>query len=40
VIFWSFYWIMTGVHAIHLSIGVGVVSRLACLMRRGGLSFA
>ena len=39
-IFWSFYWIMTGVHAIHLAVGVGLVTRLAWLMGRGRLSFA
>jgi heme/copper-type cytochrome/quinol oxidase subunit 3 len=38
MIFWSFYWIMTGVHAIHLAIGVGLVSRLAWLMERRRLS--
>jgi cytochrome c oxidase subunit III len=40
LIFWSFYWIMTGVHAIHLAIGIGLVTRLAWLMGRGRLSFA
>ena len=39
-IFWSFYWIMTGVHAIHLAIGVALVARLVWLMRRRRLSFA
>jgi cytochrome c oxidase subunit III len=37
-IFWAFYWIMTGVHAVHLAIGVGLVSRLAWLLRRDRLS--
>ncbi len=37
-IFWAFYWIMTGVHAVHLAIGVGLVSRLGWLVRRGRLS--
>ena len=40
MIFWSFYWIMTGVHAIHLAVGVGLVARLAWLMGRRRLSFA
>ena len=25
-IFWAFYWIVTGVHAIHLTVGIGVVA--------------
>jgi cytochrome c oxidase subunit 3 len=37
-IFWAFYWIMTGIHAVHLVIGVGLVSRLAWLMRASRLS--
>ena len=37
-IFWAFYWIMTGVHAVHLAIGIGLVSRLAWLVRWGRLS--
>ena len=40
MIFWSFYWIMTGVHAIHLAIGIGLVARLAWLIARDRLSFA
>jgi cytochrome c oxidase subunit III len=39
-IFWAFYWIMTGIHAFHLAVGVGLVSRLAWLVRRGRLSLA
>jgi cytochrome c oxidase subunit III len=31
---------MTGVHAIHLAIGVGLVARLAWLIGRRRLSFA
>ncbi|MFO1039652.1 MAG: cytochrome c oxidase subunit 3 family protein [Geminicoccaceae bacterium] len=27
-LFWAFYWIATGVHALHLTIGIGAVSRL------------
>jgi cytochrome c oxidase subunit 3 len=37
-IFWAFYWIMTGVHAVHLAIGVGLVSRLTWLVRGNRLS--
>jgi cytochrome c oxidase subunit III len=37
-IFWAFYWIMTGVHAVHLAIGIGLVSRLAWLVRRQRMS--
>jgi cytochrome c oxidase subunit III len=39
-IFWAFYWIMTGIHAIHLAVGVGLVSRLTWLVRQGRLSLA
>jgi cytochrome c oxidase subunit 3 len=34
-LFFLFYFIMTGIHAIHLSIGVGVVTTLLILARRG-----
>jgi cytochrome c oxidase subunit III len=37
--FWSFYWITTGVHAIHLAVGVGLVARLGWLMGSRRLSF-
>ena len=30
-IFWAFYWIMTGIHAIHLTIGIGVVAVVIAL---------
>ncbi len=40
MIFWSFYWITTGVHAIHLAVGVGLVGRLAWLTKRRRLSLA
>jgi cytochrome c oxidase subunit III len=33
-LFWGLYWVMTGVHAIHLAIGVGVVLVLATLIGR------
>ncbi|HUZ12623.1 MAG TPA: cytochrome c oxidase subunit 3 [Caulobacteraceae bacterium] len=35
--FWSFYWVATGVHAIHLTIGLGVVARLLVFAHRGSL---
>jgi cytochrome c oxidase subunit 3 len=31
-IFWAFYWVMTGVHAIHLTIGIGVVATVMVLL--------
>jgi cytochrome c oxidase subunit 3 len=31
-LFFGFYWVMTGIHAIHLAVGVGLVSRLAWLL--------
>ena len=37
-IFWAFYWIMTGIHAFHLFVGIGLVSRLAWLVPRSRLS--
>jgi cytochrome c oxidase subunit III len=33
-LFWMMYWIMTGIHAIHLSAGIGVVLTVAFLFRR------
>ncbi|MGY2049806.1 cytochrome c oxidase subunit 3 [Methylobacterium sp. JK268] len=36
-LFFALYWLMTGVHAVHLSIGIGLVGRLALLGWRGGL---
>jgi cytochrome c oxidase subunit 3 len=33
-IFWAFYWVMTGVHAIHLIVGIGVVSTVTVLLMR------
>ena len=32
-IFWAFYWAMTGIHAIHLAIGIALVLRLFWLVR-------
>ena len=37
-IFFSFYWSITAVHAIHLTIGIVLVLRLAWLLHRGGVS--
>jgi cytochrome c oxidase subunit 3 len=37
-LFFAFYWVMTGVHAIHLTIGLGVVGRLFGLGLKGQLS--
>lgn len=31
--FWGLYWLMTGVHAIHLTVGIVLVLRLAWFMR-------
>jgi cytochrome c oxidase subunit 3 len=33
-IFWGFYWIMTGIHAIHLSAGIGIVIVVFALFKR------
>lgn len=33
-VFFSFYWVMTGLHAVHLVIGIVLVSRLAVLSAR------
>lgn len=33
-LFWAFYWVMTGVHAIHLTIGIGVVTAVMILLWR------
>lgn len=32
--FWAFYWLLTGLHAIHLTIGLGVLTRLMWLAGR------
>jgi cytochrome c oxidase subunit III len=34
-IFWGLYWIMTGIHAIHLTAGIAVVVVVMVLFRRG-----
>ncbi|ACA20102.1 cytochrome c oxidase subunit III [Methylobacterium sp. 4-46] len=36
-IFFALYWLMTGVHALHLSVGIALVGRLALLGWRGRL---
>ena len=33
-IFWGFYWVMTGIHAIHVTAGIGVVSTIALQLYR------
>jgi cytochrome c oxidase subunit 3 len=38
-LFWVFYWVATGLHAIHLTIGIGLVAyMLAVRIRRGGIT--
>ncbi|HZD88698.1 MAG TPA: cytochrome c oxidase subunit 3 [Pseudolabrys sp.] len=37
-IFWSFYWVMTGIHAVHLSIGIGLIIVTIILTLRGKLT--
>jgi cytochrome c oxidase subunit 3 len=32
-LFWMLYWIMTGIHAIHLTIGIGIVTVVAILLK-------
>jgi len=32
--FWGFYWIMTGIHAVHLATGIGVVIAIFVLFKR------
>ncbi|HWC94941.1 MAG TPA: cytochrome c oxidase subunit 3 [Pseudolabrys sp.] len=36
-IFWAFYWVMTGVHAIHLILGLGILAAITVLLYRRGL---
>jgi len=39
VLFWVFYWVATGLHAIHLTIGIGLVLyMLLWRIRRGEIS--
>ena len=37
-LFLMFYWIMTGTHALHVTIGIGVVIVMIALARRGHFS--
>jgi cytochrome c oxidase subunit III len=37
-IFWFLYWAMTGLHALHVTIGIGLLSVMAWLARRGRFS--
>lgn len=37
-LFWAFYWIVTVVHAVHVTIGLGLMTRLLLLARRGPLA--
>ncbi len=39
-LFFLFYWIMTGTHALHVTIGIGVVTTIAILAWRGHYSRA
>jgi cytochrome c oxidase subunit 3 len=39
-IFWVLYWIMTGVHALHVTVGVGLLSAMAWLTSRRKFSAA
>jgi cytochrome c oxidase subunit 3 len=34
-IFFSFYWVMTGIHALHVTVGLGVLAVLDYLLRTG-----
>lgn len=38
VLFWGFYWIATGVHAIHVTVGLALLSRLILLAHQGKLA--
>ena len=33
--FWGFYWIMTGIHAVHLSAGIAIVVAVFTIFKRG-----
>ena len=37
-IFWAFYWVMTGVHAIHLTVGVLIVGSVILSLHRTRLN--
>jgi cytochrome c oxidase subunit III len=36
-LFWAFYWIATGIHAVHLSVGIGIVTVITIRLARGTL---
>jgi cytochrome c oxidase subunit 3 len=40
VLFWTFYYVATGLHATHLSIGIGLVFYMLWKLHRGGVSQA
>src|SRR5262249_7750264 len=33
-IFWFLYWMMTGVHTLHLIVGIGLLAIIACMAQR------
>jgi cytochrome c oxidase subunit 3 len=37
-IFWFLYWAMTGLHALHVTVGIGLLSVMALMARRGKFS--
>ena len=37
-LFWSFYFIATGLHAAHMTVGIGLVAWVALLARKGAFS--
>ena len=37
-IFWFLYWAMTGLHALHVTVGVGLLGIIAWMARRGSFS--
>jgi len=39
-IFWFLYWAMTGLHALHVTIGVGLLSVIAWMAQKGKFSAA
>ncbi len=38
VLFWVFYWVATGLHAVHLSIGIGLIFYMLWRIRRGEIT--
>ncbi len=39
-IFWAFYWVMTGIHAVHVTVGIGVVTTVTLLIYRRRIPLA